>query len=76
MILCSILKNVLCKIVTKSQVVTKFNVTKSRLHCINLGQKNRKMENLTGQNSAHKSSPVRLIRDFLIWSNICSRHGK
>ena len=28
------MKNGLCKIVTKSQVVTKFNVTKSRLHCI------------------------------------------
>ena len=36
MILCSELKNGLCKIVTKSQVVTKFNVTKSRLHCIPL----------------------------------------
>ena len=34
MILCSKLKNGLCKIVTKSQVVTKFNVAKSRLHCI------------------------------------------
>ena len=34
MILCSKWKNGLCKIVTKSQVVTKFNVTKSRLHCI------------------------------------------
>ena len=33
MILCSKLKTGLCKIVTKSQVVTKFNVTKSRLHC-------------------------------------------
>ena len=33
MILCSKLKNGLWKIVTKSQVVTKFNVTKSRLHC-------------------------------------------
>ena len=33
MILCSKLKNDLCKIVTKSEVVTKFNVTKSRLHC-------------------------------------------
>ena len=33
MILCSKLKNGLCKVVTKSQVVTKFNVTKSRLHC-------------------------------------------
>ena len=33
MILCSKLKNGLCKIVIKSQVVTKFNVTKSRLHC-------------------------------------------
>ena len=33
MILCSKLKNGLCKIVTKSQVVTKFNVSKSRLHC-------------------------------------------
>ena len=32
MILCSKLKNGLCKIVSKSQVVTKFNVTKSRLH--------------------------------------------
>ena len=37
MILCSKLKNGLCKIVTKSQVVTKFNVTKSRLHCIGRG---------------------------------------
>ena len=27
------MKNGLCKIVTKSQVVTKFNVTKSKLHC-------------------------------------------
>ena len=36
MILCSKLKNGLFKIVTKSQVVTKFNVTKSRLHCIAL----------------------------------------
>ena len=33
MILCYKLKNGLCKIVTTSQVVTKFNVTKSRLHC-------------------------------------------
>ena len=33
MILCSKLKIGLWKIVTKSQVVTKFNVTKSRLHC-------------------------------------------
>ena len=33
MILCNELKNGLCKIVTKSQVVTKFNVTKLRLHC-------------------------------------------
>ena len=34
MILCSILKKGLFKIVvTKSQIVTKFNVTKSRLHC-------------------------------------------
>ena len=33
MILCSKLKNGLRKIVTKSQVVTKFNVTKSRFHC-------------------------------------------
>ena len=33
MILCINLKNGLCKIVTKSQVVTKFDVTKSRLHC-------------------------------------------
>ena len=32
-VLCSKLKNSLCKIVAKSQVVTKFNVTKSRLHC-------------------------------------------
>ena len=30
MILCSKWKNGLCEIVTKSQVVTKFNVTKSR----------------------------------------------
>ena len=33
MILCSKLKNGLWKIVTKSQVVTKFDITKSRLHC-------------------------------------------
>ena len=33
MILCSKLKNDLCKIVIKSQVVTEFNVTKSSLHC-------------------------------------------
>ena len=33
MTLCSKWKNNLCKIVTKSWVVTKFNVTKSRLHC-------------------------------------------
>ena len=33
MILCSKLKKGLCKTVIKSQVVTKFNVTKSRLHC-------------------------------------------
>ena len=33
MILCSKLKNGLFKIVTKSQVVTKFTVTKSRLYC-------------------------------------------
>ena len=33
MILCSKLKNGVCKLVTKSQVVTKFDVTKSRLHC-------------------------------------------
>ena len=33
LLLCSKLKNGLWKIVTKSQVVTKFNVTKSRLHC-------------------------------------------
>ena len=34
MILCCKLKNGLWEIVTKSQVVDKFNVTKSRLHCI------------------------------------------
>ena len=34
MLICSKMKNGLCKIVTKSQVVTKFNVTKSRLHCM------------------------------------------
>ena len=34
MMSCSKLKNGLCKIVTKSQVVTKSNVTKSRLHCM------------------------------------------
>ena len=33
MIFCNKWKNCLCKIVPKSQVVTKFNVTKSRLHC-------------------------------------------
>ena len=33
MILCSKLKNGLCEIVTESQVVTKFNVTKLRLYC-------------------------------------------
>ena len=33
MILCSILKKRFCKTVTKSQFVTKFDVTKSRLHC-------------------------------------------
>ena len=33
MILCSKLKNSLFKIVTKSHVVTKFTVTKSRLYC-------------------------------------------
>ena len=27
------MKNGLCKVVTKSQVVTKFNATKSRLNC-------------------------------------------
>ena len=31
--LCSKLKNGLCKTVTKSRVVTKFNVTKLRFHC-------------------------------------------
>jgi hypothetical protein len=36
MILCSKLENVLCNIGTKSHVVTKFSVTKSRLHCTNL----------------------------------------
>ena len=39
MILCTKLKNGLCQIVTKSQVVTKFNVSKSRLHCMSGGQK-------------------------------------
>ena len=34
MILSNKLENDLCKIVTKSQDVTKCNVTKSRLHCI------------------------------------------
>ena len=33
MILCSKLKIGLCKIVTKSQVITKFKVTISSLHC-------------------------------------------
>ena len=33
MILCNKMKNGLCKVVTKSQVVTKFNATKSRLNC-------------------------------------------
>ena len=37
MILCCKWKNGLCKIVTKSQGVTKFNVTKSRLHCMYYG---------------------------------------
>ena len=32
-ILCSKLKNGLCNVVTKSQVVTNFHVTKSRFHC-------------------------------------------
>ena len=36
MFLCSKSKNGLWKIVTKSQVVTKLDVTKSRLHCIRL----------------------------------------
>ena len=36
MILCSKLKNGLWKLVTISQVVTKLNVTKSRLHCIQM----------------------------------------
>ena len=31
--MCSKLKNGLSKIITKAQVVTKFNVTKSRLNC-------------------------------------------
>ena len=35
MTLCSKLKNGVSKIVTKSQAVTKFAVTKSRLHFIN-----------------------------------------
>ena len=39
MILCGKLINGLCKIVTKSQVITKFNVTKSRLHCTNIPRK-------------------------------------
>ena len=34
MTLCSKFKIGLCEIVTKSQVVTKFNVTKSILHCL------------------------------------------
>ena len=34
MILCSKLKNRLSKVVTKSQIVTEFDVTKSRLHRI------------------------------------------
>ena len=33
MLSCSKMKNCLCKIVSKSQDVTNFNVTKSRLHC-------------------------------------------
>ena len=33
MILCCELKNGLCKMVTKSQIATKFNVTKWGLHC-------------------------------------------
>jgi hypothetical protein len=40
MILCSKLKNGLCKVVTKSQVATKFNVTKSRLDCNHFWLKN------------------------------------
>jgi hypothetical protein len=52
MILCRKLKNVLCKIVTKSQVVTKFNVTKSRLHCTcNFEIKARKLSKLRLNNS-------------------------
>ena len=38
MFLCSKWKNGLCKRVTKSQGVTKFNVTKSRLHCTKIQQ--------------------------------------
>ena len=34
MILCSKRKNGVCKIVTKSQIITKSNATKSRLHCM------------------------------------------
>ena len=34
MILCNELENGLIKIVAKSQIVTKFNVTISRVHCI------------------------------------------
>ena len=33
---CGKLKNSLCRIATKSQVVTEFNDTKSRLRCTNL----------------------------------------
>ena len=36
MILCSKLKNGLWKLFSKSQVVAKFNVTKSRMHCIQM----------------------------------------
>ena len=51
MILCSKLKNGLCKVVTKSHVVTKFNVTKSRLHC------NRNVRHFCG----HYCSKVRAL---------------
>ena len=59
MILCSKLKKGLSKIVTKSEVFTKFNVTKSRLHCT--------LNNLGGK-YAFKDHKSRFLKN---WSKLC-----
>ena len=66
MLLYSKMKNVLCKIVTKSQVVTRFNVTESRLHCI------KNLSLIRWQICCCKQSPFIKVLSLLMQCTTCT----